>query len=246
MPVRSTSAASAAGNSSGSAPARRRWRWRGPAGAAHGGVELGEQPQFDQVGQAEFCLFAGGDGGHGHQGVVVQGVEGLVGRPGLASQDVEPTSDGVEHPPQAGAVFGMAVQVRLAGAVPVGPAPQRPLGVAVPAALLLVAAGGFDLGHLFVELGQRAALGLVDQLVRPWPGRRPPRRIWRWPAPTTGHRPGRPRPPRAGRPAGGRSRGPAWRPPGSCRPDRPAVRRPSGSRRAASCWSRPSGPRPTL
>ena len=144
----------------------------GSAGAAAGGRpggrggRLGEQAQFDQVGQAEFCVFADGDGGHGHQGVVVEGVEGLVGRAGLAAQDVEPPADRVEHPPQTGPVFGMAVQVGLQGAVPVGPAAQGPLGVAVPAPFLLVGAGGFDLGHLLVELGQGTALGLVDQLGR--------------------------------------------------------------------------------
>ena len=154
---------------------------------------------------------------------------------GLAAQDVEPASDGVEHPPQAGAVFGMAVQVGLQGAVAVGPATQRPLGVPVPPALLLVAAGGLDLGHLVVELGQGAALGLVDQLGGFGGVGGHPVGDGGGLLQTKAHRPGRPRPLRAGRPGAARSPGPAWPPPGSCRPDRRAVQLPSGSRRAASC-----------
>ena len=120
---------------------------------------LGEQAEFDQVGQVEFGVFADGDGGHGHQGVVVQGIQGFVGGPGLAAQDVEAPADRVQHPPQTGPVLGVAVQMGVEGAVPVGPAAQGPFGVTVPAPFLLIGGRGFDLGHLLVELGQGTAFG---------------------------------------------------------------------------------------
>ena len=107
--------------------------------------------------------FAGGDGGHGYEGVVVEGVEGLDGGAGLAAGHVEAASDGVEHLPEAGAVFGVTIQVGVEGAVAITPAAQGSFGVPVGSALLGVAGGRFDLGHLLVEFGQRTVLGFVDQ-----------------------------------------------------------------------------------
>ena len=220
--------------------------WRGGPAGRQEGVYLGEQPEVDKVGQVEFSFFAGGDGGHCHHCVVVEGVERLVRQAGLASQHVEPAPDWVEHPPQAGAVLGMAVQVGLQGAVPVGPAPQRPLGVTVPAALILVAAGGLDLGDLLVQLGQGAAPGHVDQCSAALAGSAAT------PSDTAAACSIDSSPARAAAATSGWSasrrpvRGPAWPPPGSSWPGRRAVQMPSDTRRAASCCTRPSGPRPAL
>ncbi len=102
----------------------------------------------------------------GEQGLDDRDRNGPVARDvaGLAAEQVEPAADRVDHPPQLGPVLRVAVQVGVHGAVPVGPAPPGPFGLPGLPALLRVGAGRLDQGDLLVELGQRAALGLIDQL----------------------------------------------------------------------------------
>ena len=163
--------------------------------------------------------------------------------PDSRRSDVEPAADGVEHPPQAGAVFGVAVEVGLQGAVPVGPAAQRPFGVAVPPALLGSLAAALTLATSSLSSGSELRLALsISSAALAGSAATPSDTAVACSA--KARRPGRRRPLRAGRPGAGRSPGPVWPRPGSCRPDRPAVGRravagllpgvPSAERAAAS------------